>query len=217
MNEKATKLFEELEKMYSDHVLGGIQFWGEALVKVRGNETAIIWDQLRGMLGMTHRDAEIDAAIAVGEGRLDAGLFPDGVTHSKILALNPDDQARLLSTERFQTYTDSGTGEVVTLKWREMTPIQRNRLISAKGGRILTLAEQAPPRGAQPVKVGLFVTAGYHTGDGYLTLRNGQKEARIALKDLANALDRESFEVFVRDMRNTFGDAAEEEETETAV
>jgi hypothetical protein len=204
-DQEATQLFKELEELYHESVLGGIKAWGVGLVKGRDSHSGTQWDGCWKLLKLSHNEAELDAAIAVGEGRLDPALFPDGVTHSKVLGMSTRDQERLLSGTRFQVYEDSGTGGVANLTWREMTPIQRNRLISPKGSRILTLAEQTPPKGPQPVKVGLFVSAGYHSGDGYLTLRNGQKEARISLPDLAEALDQDTFDVLVEDMRNTFG------------
>lgn len=205
----AGKIAEELERIWKESVLGGITIWGQALVKARENASAPVWEATRKRLEMTHKAAEIDSAIAVGEGRLDPALFPDGVTHSKVLSLNSRDQQRLLSGERFDVYEDlEGSvqpGDHGLYSWLAMTAPQRNRLLSAKGGRILSLAEQTAPRRSTRIRVGTFVNASYRPGDGHVTLRNGTQEARISLTDLADTMGEKAFDTFVSDMNRLYG------------
>jgi hypothetical protein len=201
--DKVEKYKERLNEL-DQAIFASIKTYGECLIEAKANLSANEWDELWAWLKIHHKVAELDAMLAVGSGDLAAELFPDGCTHSKVLRLSREDQQRLLSGERLQIYSDDNAAITHERSWVEMTRDQRNRLLSAKSGRILTLSEQTPPppEGKTAIKkVELYVTSSYHHGDGYVTMRNGYREGRIDLSAIRSSMPRESFEELLRDLR----------------
>ena len=75
--------------------------------------------------------------------RIDPCLVFAGAKNSKVLAMDKEDQQRLLSNEKFEILQPSGRSEKKT--WVEMTDHERNTLIG-KGGKIRTISEQRDSR-----------------------------------------------------------------------
>jgi len=167
-----------------------IKSFGELLVSAKKDLSAMDWETLWAELRQDHTKAELDAAIAVGDGGLDERLFPSGVAHSKVMNMLRTDQDRLLSQERFRVYSDRSpnVSDAESKTWAAMSREQRGRLISDKGGRILPLSEQRPPRTTRRQHIEIYLTVSYHEGDSFLTLRNGDREGRIDMSNIRHSL-----------------------------
>lgn len=71
--------------------------------------------------------------------RVEPKLVFAGAANSKILAMDQEDQERLISNEEFEVLQPSGRS--ATKSWAEMTEQERNTLLG-KGGKIRTIDEQ---------------------------------------------------------------------------
>jgi hypothetical protein len=120
--------------------------------------------------------ADIKAAKAVAEGRIDGRLFFAGVANSKILSLSTTDQKRLLSGEKFDLMApDRKT--INSKSWGEMDPVEKDQLLGPKGGGIRLPHEQITPRSAKQKRTTVFEDVMY--ANRTLVLTYGQKTGEI--------------------------------------
>src|SRR6185437_11205432 len=109
---------------------------GSILLDAKKKLSASDYERLEMFLldrGLTQ--ADIKAAKAVADGKMDGRLFFAGVANSKILSLSTTDQKRLLSGEKFDLMApDRKT--VYQKSWGEMDPAEKDQLLGPKGGGI---------------------------------------------------------------------------------
>ena len=119
--------YRQLLHQAQTEIWRSIKAFGELLVEAHKELSAIEWEELLSELRKDHTKAELDAAMAVGDGGLDEKLFPSGVVHSKVMNMTRTDQKRLLDGEKFQVYSDSSpSAEHAEYKtWTEMTREQK--------------------------------------------------------------------------------------------
>lgn len=185
---------DELKDLMND-VWASIEKLGEKLVRARKDLSAEDYETLRTWLRTWWTDADLRAAEAVGKGELDARLFPHGTRNSKVMSLAKEEQARLLSSERFKVYNNFGGTDIRT--WAEMTPDQRNRLLGDKGGYIHPIHKQRQP-GAKRQTVLTFDTASYH--QGVLLLNGGRNRGEIAVGVLVQVMSRDELAQFCEEI-----------------
>src|SRR5688572_19851415 len=115
---------------------------GSILLDAKGKLSAADYEKLEMFLldrGLTR--ADIKAAVAVAEGKMDARLFFAGVANSKVLALSSTDQKRLLSGEKFDLMAPDRK-RTYQKSWGEMEPTEKDQLLGPKGGGIRLPHEQ---------------------------------------------------------------------------
>lgn len=193
---KTLSEYKDELKALMEGVWTGVEKLGEKLVRARKDLSADDYESLRVWLRTWWTDADLRAAEAVGKGELDARLFPHGTRNSKVMSLSKDEQARLLSNERFKVYNNFGGTDIRT--WGEMTPDQRNRLLGDKGGSIHPIHKQRQP-GSKRQTVLTFDTASYH--QGVLLLNGGRSRGEIAVGTLVQVMSRDELAQFCDEIR----------------
>lgn len=187
------RTLDEYRKAIKDaqgDIWDSISVLGRLLVSARKRLSAEDWLTLWDELRQDYREAELKAAIAVGDGGLDPRLFPAGIIHSKVMNMTREDQERLLSGEKFWVYSDHSDDmkKAVERTWNDMTRAQRSRLISDKGGRIQSLNEQRAPSMGRTKRVQVYVGVSYRDGDSYITFHNGDNEGRLNIASIRHSL-----------------------------
>lgn len=124
---------------------------GEKLFKARQTLTAEDYDEITMYVekqGIRRSDQRASIAAYLFENphlgthsdnRIEPKLVFAGAANSKILAMDGEDQQRLVSNEQFEVLQPSGRS--ADKSWAEMTEQERNTLVG-KGGKIKTIDEQ---------------------------------------------------------------------------
>jgi hypothetical protein len=160
---------------------------GSILLDAKKKLSASDYERLEMFLldrGLTR--ADIKAAIAVAEGKIDSRLFFAGVANSKILSLSTTDQKRLLSGEKFDLL--AADRKTVTPKsWGEMEPTEKDQLLGPKGGGIRLPHEQITARSTKQKNTTVFEDVAYRNKT--LTLTYGHKTGEIQLGAIVQKLN----------------------------
>ena len=126
--------------------------------------------RMRGGFGQS----DLEAAMLVAEGKLDARLFDCGVPASKVIAISDANQKRLLSGEKFPLMLPNGTTK--REDWFKMTDAHRNQLIG-RGGQILSPKTQKVKTGIRQEHIAVCEHARFD--DGALEISTGTKKSKM--------------------------------------
>jgi hypothetical protein len=163
---------------------------GQVLLDAEDCLASKLMKELEGYLvarGLTANDIKAAKKIALGE--IQPSLFMSGVASSKLLNLSHEDQARLLSGEKFDIKTADG---VVQLSWDKMHPSQRNQLVGPKGGSILPaelqhVASEVNKEKAKQIAV--YDEVDFEPCSNKLLLKSGNRQGRVAIADILRCLE----------------------------
>lgn len=184
---------------------------GENLFKARQTLTAEEYDEIMMYVekqGIRRSDQRASIAAYLFEnphlgGHTDTRIEPKlvfaGAANSKILAMDPEDQERLVTDEEFEVLQPSG--RTAAKSWSHMTEQERNTLVG-KGGKITTIDEQKDRQNAKSIKPNTALLRGCGievTGKKVVIhVKDSPVQVQFETPVLARMLDDEKWEMLAK-------------------